>query len=92
LFVLVAWLRGLLINGRKTRAVNLGMAINLAITAAILFLGVARTWPGLTTAAVALSVAILVELLFLYWRARALLDYTVPLFYLGRKHTPATIE
>jgi progressive ankylosis protein len=70
LFVLVAWLRGLLINSRATRPVNVGMAINLLITAAFLALGVAMRWPGITSAAVALYLAIVAELLYLTWQVR----------------------
>lgn len=92
LFVLVSWLRGRLIHSRATRNVNVGMAINLTITAALLFLGVYRSWPGLTTAAVALNVAILAELLYLLWRSRDILDLALPLFHFGQKRTPATID
>ncbi len=71
LFVVVSWLRGLLIRSRATRAVNLGMGINLLLTAALLALGVAQRWDGMTTAAAALYLAIVAELLFLAWRVRA---------------------
>jgi hypothetical protein len=67
------------------------MAINLAITASLLFVGIALAWPGLTTAAVALTVAIVGELLFLLWRTHAIvgLALTLPV---ARKTSTATIE
>jgi len=67
LTVLISWLRGLLINTRATKVVNLGMAFNLAVTAVILFLGVQARLPGIFTAAIALNGAHLIELLIL-WR------------------------
>jgi progressive ankylosis protein len=71
LFVLVSWLRGLLIKSRATRAVNLGMGINLLLTGVVLALGVAMRWDGITSAALALYLAIIAELLYLAWRVRA---------------------
>jgi hypothetical protein len=35
------WLRGLLINGRKTTAVNVAMVINMVVTVVVLALGLA---------------------------------------------------
>jgi hypothetical protein len=77
-----SWLRGLLIQSRHTRYVNVGMAFNLLMTAGVLFLGVARQWPGLPTVAVALNLAAAVEVVYLLWRARLTLPVGVAL--LGR--------
>lgn len=74
LFVIVSWLRGLLINRHATKAVNIGMAINLALTALILWAGLLLEGHGITTAALALNVAILLELIFLLWRAQRILE------------------
>ncbi|MCI0393475.1 MAG: hypothetical protein L0332_10405 [Chloroflexi bacterium] len=74
--VLISWLRGLLIKQRVTSIVNAGMAVNLAITAAILLAGVWQRWPGINTAALALTAAAAVEFLFLWWRAQmTILDF-----------------
>lgn len=73
LTVFVSWLRGLLIKEGVTREVNIGMAINLAVTAVVLILGVINNLPGLSTAAVALNIAVFCEVLFLLWRTRSIL-------------------
>ena len=80
LMVLVSWLRGLLIQGRHTRFVNIGMAFNLTITAVVLITGVLWRWPGLPTAALAMNLALLVEVLYLTWQTRATLPVGLPLF------------
>ena len=80
LTTLVSWLRGLLIQGRHTRYVNIGMAVNLSLTAAVLIAGVVRRWPGLPTAALAMTLALLGEVLYLTWRTRATLPVELPLF------------
>ncbi|MBP8947353.1 MAG: hypothetical protein KBG73_00825 [Candidatus Promineofilum sp.] len=80
LAVLTSWLRGLLIHGRHTRDVNVGMAINLAVTGAALLIGLQRQWPGLPTAALALNLASLAEVFYLTWRTRAALPADLPLF------------
>jgi len=73
LFVLLSWLRGLLINAHATAAVNVGMAINLIVTAIILLAGVALRLHGITVAAAALNVAQIAELLYLFWRTQHVL-------------------
>ncbi len=73
LSILVSWLRGLLIKEGVTREVNLGMAINLAMTALTLTIGIVSQSPGLSTAAIALNVAVLCEVIFLLWRTRKIL-------------------
>ncbi len=80
LAVLTSWLRGLLIHGRHTRDVNVGMVINLAVTGATLLFGLRQTWPGLPTAALALNLASLAEVIYLTWRTRAALPADLPLF------------
>jgi len=73
LAVLISWLRGLLINQRVTREVNLGMAINLLVTAGVLFMGIIFGLPGLPTAAIALNFAALCEVFYLTWRTQRIL-------------------
>ena len=79
LTTLIFWLRGLLTYSRATKAINAGMAVNLTVTAVILFTGLWLRLPGLETAAVALVTAAGLELIYL-WRgtrkliARPLLD------------------
>ena len=91
LFVLVSWLRGLLISRHATAAVNVGMVVNLLITGAILALGVAGRYHGITVAAVALNAAIIVELAFLLWRTQLVLN-AGPIFGTAREWIPATVE
>ena len=80
LAVLTSWLRGLLIQSRHTRYVNIGMAINLTITGLTLVIGVVRQWPGLPTAALALNLASLGEVIYLAWRTRHTLPLELALF------------
>ena len=80
LTVLTSWLRGLLIHSRHTRYVNVGMAVNLTLTAAALLLGLAQQWPGLPTAGLAMNLALLGEVLYLAWRTRETLPAGLPLF------------
>jgi hypothetical protein len=79
LAVLTSWLRGLLIQGRVTRPVNIGMIINLALTGAVLLIGVRLGWSGLPTAALALNLAAAAELVYLGWRTRLFLPPELPL-------------
>ncbi|MCB8967766.1 MAG: hypothetical protein H6660_12840 [Ardenticatenaceae bacterium] len=69
LATVTSWLRGLLINNKKTKLVNWGMGINLVITAVTLLIGLLTQQPGLPTAAVALNLASLAEVVYLGWRA-----------------------
>ena len=75
LTTLISWIRGLLIDARATGIVNGGMAINLIVTAALLYIGVSRGWPGINSAALALSAAAAAELLFLWWRVSGVLQF-----------------
>lgn len=70
LTILIAWLRGLLINTRQTKVVNIGMGVNLATTAALLYVGLQVHLPGLFIAALALNVAAMLELVALWWGAQ----------------------
>lgn len=70
LTVIDMWLRGVLINGRKTTAVNIAMVVNMAVVVVVLALGLAGQWPGLPTAALALSLALLAEIIYLGWRTQ----------------------
>jgi hypothetical protein len=79
LSILISWLRGLMINRGATRVVNFGMFINLIVTIGVLFLGSVNMWPGINAAAIALCAAAGVELLFLLWRIKGVLDYRYPL-------------
>lgn len=78
--VLISWLRGLLIKQSVTREVNLGMAINLLVTAVVLTIGLYYHLQGLHTAAVALNIAAFCEVVYLLWRARSVLAPDIQLF------------
>jgi hypothetical protein len=73
LAVFISWLRGQLINHRETRQVNFGMAINLLTTAGVLAIGLYFHLPGLPTAAIALNIAALCEVIYLSWRTQHIL-------------------
>lgn len=79
LAVITSWLRGLLIQSRHTRYINVGMGVNLSITAATLISGVALKWPGLPTAALALNLASAGEVLYLLWRTQQTLPVELAL-------------
>jgi hypothetical protein len=80
LTVLGMWLRGLLIHGRQTKDVNMAMVVNLVVTAVILGIGLQLHWPGLPTAAAALNIAIIFELLYLTRRTQRILPVQLTLF------------
>lgn len=83
LAVLISWVRGLLIQSRATRHVNIGMAINLIVTVVILVVALAQQRPGLPSAAIALNLAALAELIYLAWRTQAKLPMNLSL--IGRR-------
>lgn len=85
LAVVISWLRGLLIKRRVTTQVNVGMAINLSVTAVLLITGVILELPGIPTAAAALNAAALCEVIYLAWRTRKLL---APAIQLLRRQQP----
>ncbi len=70
LTALQSWLRALLMKGEATSSIYQAMGINLTVTAGTLALGVALGAPGVQVAAVALTLAMLVELALLRRRAR----------------------
>jgi hypothetical protein len=70
LTALQSWLRALLMKREATSGIYQAMGLNLIVTAVTLALGVALEVPGIQVAAAALTVAMLVELVFLGQRAR----------------------
>ena len=78
LTVIGMWLRGVLINGRKTTAINVAMVVNMVVTVTVLAIGLVGQWPGLPTAAVALTLAVLAEIIYLAWRAQQYLPAFTP--------------
>lgn len=80
LATITSWLRGLLINEQATKAVNMGMAINLLVTAVVLGIGLQQRLPGLPTAAVALNLAAFVEIIYLTWRTERALPVGLSLW------------
>jgi hypothetical protein len=88
LAILISWIRGLLINQRVTTAVNVGMIINLVATVIILIISITREWPGIPGAAVALSAAAILELVYISWRVGGALDFRFHWFGLKRHAIP----
>ncbi len=66
---LSSWLRGLLVAKSATGIVYRGMMINLAANGSALLLGVALRLPGVPVAALSLTLAMIVE--YIYLRSRA---------------------
>lgn len=66
LTALSAWVRGILVASRRTKTVYVGMGINLATHGGLLILGVLLQLPGMTLAAVAMTVAAAVEYAYLF--------------------------
>jgi hypothetical protein len=88
LATIISFLRGLLINRRVTKSVNMGMAINLVVTAVVLAIGLKLRAQGIPTAALALNLAAVGEIIYLGWQTRRVLPEETPL--LGRaKAQPA---
>ncbi len=77
---LASWFRGLLISSRHTVEINIGMVVNLVLTGIILIIGLQLRWAGLPTAAIALNVAVLFELVYLGWRTQLTLPKGLTLF------------
>lgn len=77
LTVLVSWLRGLLIHKRATAVVNAGMVANLSITVVVLGLGLAFQWAGIATSAVALTLSLMAESVYLGWQAQRVLKVRI---------------
>ena len=72
LTALQSWQRALLMKGESTASIYQAMGINLSVTGAALFAGVALRAPGVEMAAIALTAAMLAELGFLGQRTRRL--------------------
>ena len=70
LTALQSWLRALLMKGEATASIYQAMALNLLVTAVALGSGVAINAPGIEMAAIVLTVAMLVESVFLGQRTR----------------------
>lgn len=79
LATIISWLRGLLINKRITKAVNMGMVINVVVTAVVLLLGLYNQWAGIPTAALALNLAAVGEIFYLGWSTQRALPAETPL-------------
>jgi hypothetical protein len=77
LTALQSWLRALLIKGESTTSIYQAMALNLVVTALALALGVILRAPGVQMGAVALTVAMLVESLFLVSRTRRIIAHVL---------------
>ncbi|MCO5198362.1 MAG: hypothetical protein M9941_11525 [Anaerolineae bacterium] len=70
LSVIAFGLRGFLISAKRTNPVNMGMALNVIVTVLVLITGLFAQWPGITTAALALNLALIVETIYLIRQAR----------------------
>lgn len=73
LTALQSWLRALLMKGEATASIYQAMGINLAVTIAVVALGMASQAPGIKMAVVALTIAMLAELAFLARRTRSVM-------------------
>ena len=73
------WLRGLLITRRVTNDVNIGMFINMGVTAVTLSVGLSFQLPGLPTAAIALNIAAVCEIMYLAWRTQRYFPIGLPM-------------
>jgi hypothetical protein len=78
LTALQSWLRALLIKGESTTSIYQAMALNLVITALALKLGVILRAPGVQMGAIALTIAMLIESLFLASRTRRIVAQFSP--------------
>jgi hypothetical protein len=67
------------------------MAINLILTGGILAIGLFNQFHGLPTAAVALTVALLAETIYLAWRTQHVLPNVTPLLNLRTSGEPLAI-
>lgn len=88
LAVLISWVRGLLIQRRSTRHVNIGMFINLGVTISVLLVALAQRWPGLPSAALALNLAVIAEFIYLAWQTQTQLPQNLSL--IGRREPAPT--
>jgi len=65
-----SWLRGILMVAKATDDIYWGMGVNLIVTGIVLVAGVFWQAPGAPAGAVALSLGMVAEALFLWWRVR----------------------
>ncbi len=65
-----SWFRGLLMAARRTRVIYLGMGLNLALMAVMVTVGVLLQTPGAPAAVLALTLALVAEVIFLSRRLR----------------------
>ncbi|MBI3762695.1 MAG: hypothetical protein HY260_12670 [Chloroflexi bacterium] len=70
LMAVQGWQRGRLMNRKVTAPITVAMGLNLATMAGVLALGVALRFPGVPLAGIALTAAMGVESLVLFFRAR----------------------
>lgn len=65
---LVAWQRGLLVHGRRTRKVTQAVVVNVLVLAAVMLAGLRfLPVPGAVVAALAMSASVVAEWLYLAW-------------------------
>jgi progressive ankylosis protein len=69
LTALASWLRGVQVARGATSDVNWAMGLNVLVSMLILGSGLALRAPGIPLAALALTLALVAETCFLYWRA-----------------------
>lgn len=74
LATVVAWITGLLIQSGHTKLVNEAMMINVLTIAAVLTPAVLLGWPGIPSAALAMTSSVIVQLFYLQWRRRQLIE------------------
>lgn len=74
LWVVNAWLRGLLIKYRATGAVNGSMAANLVVTLIVLAVGISTGGSGLVVASIAMTLATAAEAIYQAWRLGVVMD------------------
>jgi len=67
---LQSWFRGVLLVVKFTGSIYWGMGVNLLVTAIALVGGILWQAPGAPAAAVALSLGMLAEIIYLWWRTR----------------------
>jgi len=71
LTVLTSWQRGVLVHFSRTGAITVATAINITVLLAVVLGGVrVLPWPGVATAALALSASLMMEVVYLTSRAR----------------------
>jgi hypothetical protein len=72
LTALQSWLRALLMKGEATTPIYQAMALNLAATVIVVIVGIVLDAPGIQMASVAMTIAMVFELLLLAWWSQRL--------------------